>query len=217
MFEEIENNKGRSKAFTILTIFVLVATITGVAIAAYTWNFASTNANTIGTGNISMSLLESNDTIYLTKTLPMSDATGMALDGDRETFDFAITTQASGAPGNISYNISITKVAVDSGYTAFSDSAVKVYLTALTGDGEIQVVKPTLVSSIITSGDTGTLTFDSGKTGYLTHNHTTTNTTKTTKYRLRMWIASTVDASKWTASTKNQYKLKVGTSGTLSA
>ena len=52
MFEEIENNKGRSKAFTILTIFVLVATITGVAIAAYTWNFASTNANTIGTGNI---------------------------------------------------------------------------------------------------------------------------------------------------------------------
>ena len=63
MFEEIENKRGQSKALTILTIFVLVATITGVAIAAYTWNFASENANTIGTGNISMSLLESNDVI----------------------------------------------------------------------------------------------------------------------------------------------------------
>ena len=57
MFEEIENNKGRSKAFTILTIFVLVATITGVAIAAYTWNFASTKANTMGTGNISVPIV----------------------------------------------------------------------------------------------------------------------------------------------------------------
>lgn len=210
MFEEIENNKGRSKAFTILTIFVLVATITGVAIAAYTWNFASSKANTIGTGNISMSLLESNDTINITNALPVKDATGMALGSD-ESFDFAITTQASGAPGNISYNISITKVAVDSGYTALNDSDVKVYLTTITADGEDQVVAPTLVSSIITSGSTGTLASN------LTHNHTTADQTKTTKYRLRMWIDSAVDASNWDENTKNQYKLKVSTSGTLSA
>lgn len=210
MFEEIENKKGHSKAFTILAIFVLVATITGVAVAAYTWNFASSNANTIGTGNISMSLLESNDVINITNALPIKDATGMALGSD-ESFDFAITTQASGAPGNISYNISITKVAVDSGYTALKDSDVKVYLSTLTSEGEDQVVAPTLVSSIITSGDTGTLASN------LTHNHTTADQTKTTKYRLRMWVDSEVDASSWTASTKNQYKLKVSTSGTLSA
>ena len=210
MFEEIENKKGHSKAFTILAIFVLVATITGVAVAAYTWNFASSNANTIGTGNISMSLLESNDVINITNALPIKDATGMALGSD-ESFDFAITTQASGAPGNISYNISITKVAVDSGYTALKDSDVKVYLSTLTSEGEDQVVAPTLVSSIITSGDTGTLASN------LTHNHTTADQTKTTKYILRMWVDSEVDASSWTASTKNQYKLKVSTSGTLSA
>ena len=210
MFEEIENKRGQSKALTILTIFVLVATITGVAIAAYTWNFASENANTIGTGNISMSLLESNDVINITNALPIKDATGMALGSD-ESFDFAITTQASGAPGNISYNISITKVAVDSGYTALEDSNVKVYLSTLTSEGEDQVVAPTLVSSIITSGSTGTLASN------LTHNHTTADQTKTTKYRLRMWVDSAVDASDWTASTKNQYKLKVSTSGTLSA
>ena len=210
MFEEIENKKGHSKAFTILAIFVLVATITGVAVAAYTWNFTSSKANTIGTGNISMSLLESNDTINITNALPVKDATGMALGSD-ESFDFAITTQASGAPGNISYNISITKVAVDSGYTALKDSDVKVYLTSFSGEDETQVVAPALVSSIITSGSTGTLASN------LTHNHTTANQTKTTKYRLRMWVDSAVDASSWTASTKNQYKLKVSTSGTLSA
>lgn len=210
MFEEIENKRGQSKAFTILAIFVLVATITGVAIAAYTWNFASSNANTIGTGNISMSLLESNDTINITNALPIKDATGMTLGSD-ESFDFAITTQASGTPGNILYNISITKVAVDSGYTALNDSDVKVYLSTLTAEGENQVVAPTLVSSIIASGDTGILASN------LTHNHTTADQTKTTKYRLRMWVDSTVDASGWTASTKNQYKLKVSTSGALSA
>lgn len=209
MFEEIENKRGQSKAFTILAIFVLVATITGVAVAAYTWNFTS-KANTIGTGNISMSLLESNDTINITNALPVKDATGMTLGSD-ESFDFAITTQASGAPGNISYNISITKVAVDSGYTALKDSDVKVYLTTFSGEDETQVVAPTLVSSIITSGSTGTLASN------LTHNHTTADQTKTTKYRLRMWVDSAVDASSWTASTKNQYKLKVSTSGTLSA
>lgn len=210
MFEEIENKKEHSKAFTILAIFVLVATITGVAVAAYTWNFASTNSNKIGTGNISMSLLESDDTINITNALPVKDATGMALGSD-DSFDFAITTQASGSPGNISYNISITKVAVDSGYTALNDSDVKVYLSTLTADGEDQVVAPTLVSSIITSGSTGTLASN------LTHNHTTANQTKTTKYRLRMWVDSAVDASGWTENTKNQYKLKVSTSGTLSS
>lgn len=209
MFEEIENKRGQSKALTILAIFVLVATITGVAVAAYTWNFTGSN-NTIGTGNISMSLLESNDTINITNALPVTEATGMTL-GDDDSFDFAITTKASGAPGNISYNISITKVAVDSGYTALKDSDVKVYLVSFVGETETPVVAPTLVSSIITSGSTGTLASN------ITHNHTTANQTKTTNYKLRMWVDEKVDASSWTASTKNQYKLKVSTSGTLSA
>ena len=180
------------------------------------WDFAG-QANTIGTGQISMSLLESNDTIAITNALPISDSRGKILGSD-DSFDFAITTHATGAPGNISYSISITKATVDSGYTALGDNQVKVYLTALSGeDNEVQVVKPTLVNSIITSGNTGNFTFDSGKTGYLTHSHASANTTKTTKYRLRMWVDSAVDASNWNQNTKLQYKLKVGTSGTLSA
>ncbi len=221
MFEEIEKSKKHGKTFAVLGLFVLVATVIGVAVAAYTWSFTGSK-NTIGTGTISMSLLESTDSINITNALPMGDTQGIALtkaSGSSGVFDFAITTHASGAPGNITYTISIAKLAVDSGYTALANNQVKVYLAALSNDGttETQVMAPTLVSNIISSGDSGVLTFDNDKTSYLTHVHTTANTSHTQKYRLKMWIDSSVDASSWTSSTKNQYKLKISTSGTLSA
>ena len=216
MFEEIETKKKHSVAFTILGVFVLLSAIAGIAVAAYTWNYTSSKANTIGTGNISMSLLESTDVININNALPTKDSVGMAL-GEDDSFDFAVTTNASGAPGNITYIISITKLDATSGYTRLPDNNVKIYLTALTDSGEDQVVKPTLISNIITSGNTGTLTFDSGKTSYLTHSHTSSNATKTTKYRLRMWIDENTNASNWTSATKNEYKLKIGVSGSLSA
>ena len=220
MFEEIEKSKKHGKTFAVLGLFVLVATVIGVAVAAYTYSFTSSK-NTIGTGTISMSLLESVDSISITNALPMGDTQGIALTknaGSSGVFDFAITTHASGAPGNITYTISITKLSVDSGMTALADNQVKVYLAALdNNDAETQVMAPTLVSTIITSGDSGVLTFDSGKTNYLTHVHTTANTSHTQKYRLKMWIDSSVDASNWTSSTHYQYKIKISTSGTLSA
>lgn len=208
MFEEKNINR-RNKVFSILGVFILLITIVGVAVAAYTWTYVGTKANTIGTGSVSLSLLESTDVINITNALPTADASGMALGSD-QSFDFAVTTYASGNPGDITYSLNISKVTIDSGYTVLPDNGVKVYLTALTDGGEVQVVKPTLVSNIITSGSTGLLTFDSGKTNYLTHNHDTGDTTKTTKYRLRMWIDQTVDATNWNENTKNQYKLKIG-------
>lgn len=211
MFDAEENKKKHSIAFTILGIFVMVATIAGVSVAAYTWQFAG-SANSISTGKISMSLLESSDVIDITDAVPIKDATGKK-QGNK--FDFAVTTFASGKPGNISYNLSISKVAVDTGYTALSDSSVKVYLTALTDDGEVEVMDPTLVSNIITSGTSGTLTFNSGKTNYLVHSHNTAGSNISTKYRLRMWVNESVDASSWTRDTKNQFKLKISASGTL--
>lgn len=216
MFEEIETKKKHSALFTILGIFVLVAAIGGVAVAAYTWTFTSGNANTIGTGNISMSLLESNDVINIPNALPTTDNTGKSYGTDK-SFDFSVTTSASGAPGNIAYTISLTKLTATEGYTRLPDANVKVYLTAVENGNETVVVSPTLMSAIITSGDTGVLTFDSGKTSYLTHVHTTVNQSKTTKYRLRMWVDYNTDASSWTSATKNEYKLKIAVSGSLTA
>ena len=71
MFEEIETKKKHTALFTVLGVFVLLAAIAGVAVAAYTWNYTSSKANTIGTGNISMSLLESTDVISINNALPI--------------------------------------------------------------------------------------------------------------------------------------------------
>ncbi len=217
MFEEMEPKKKNSKMLTLLAVFVLLVTVVGVSVAAYTWTFTG-GTNQIGTGNIAMSLLESTDVIDIQNALPQSDTAGR---NQSDYFDFAVTTSASGAPGNITYSISVTKVAADTGYTLLQDNQVKIYMTTFTGSGnditETQVVAAKKVSEVITSGDTGVLTFDSGKTSYLTHTHTTTGQQQTTKYRLRMWVSSDTDASSWTSATKLQYKLKVSVSGSLVA
>ena len=124
MFEEIETKKKHTALFTVLGVFVLLAAIAGVAVAAYTWNYTSSQANTIGTGNISMSLLESTDVISINNALPMSDTDGKA-QNETDSFDFAVTTNASGAPGNINYTISITKLDPTDSYTRLPDNNVK--------------------------------------------------------------------------------------------
>ncbi len=223
MFEE-EPKENHRASFTILGIFVLLLTVVGVAIAAYTWTYTSNNANSISTGNISMSLLESTDTISIENALPMSDDKGKQLKNNG-TFDFAVTTEASGQPGDINYKLSITEDNADSDYTLLNKEQVKVYLTVLTNNEdaenevlETQVVKPTKVSDIITENsdnETGVLTFDEGQTQHLTHHHNKIGETITTKYRLRMWISDDVDASNWNESTKYQYKLKINASGSI--
>ena len=216
MFEGIEPKKKKSILLPILSIFVLIAAISSVAVAVWNWTYTSSNANSITTGNISMSLLESTDVINITNAVPMTDEEGKAL-GTGGKFDFAVTTSTTGAPGNMVYSISITKLAASTGYTALPDNNVKIYLTTFDGSDETVVMSPTLVSNIITSGDTGTLTFDSGKESYLTHSHTSAGVNHTTKYRLRMWVDENVDASSWNENTKYEYRLKINVSGSLTA
>lgn len=218
MPNEVEVTK-KNKTALIIEVFIVFITIIGVAVAAYTWSFTS-KRNSITTGSISMSMLESTDAITIDNAFPISDAEGKNLshsDGNSGVFDFSISTYASGAPGNIVYTISVTKASVDNSYTPLADNQVKIYLAALDGENEVQVMAPKLVSQVITSGSSGTLPFDNDKTQYLTHVHTQTDTTKIQRYRLKMWIDSNVNASNWSENTKLQYKLKVSTNGQLSS
>ena len=211
--EEKISTFNHSGIFTVLIVFILLITITGISVAAYTWNYTSTHANTIGTGNISTSLLESNDIVSLNNFVPISDEKGIALSKD-SAYDFAVTTSATGAPGNINYKISIKKEPPSDGYVMLSDSNVKVYLTKFDTNGEIEVMSPILVSHIITSGDEGTLKFNSDKKSYLVHSHTTNKDTKTTKYRLRIWVDKK-SSSSLNPNARYEYKLKIGVTGNL--
>lgn len=209
MFEEIERRKKHKILPTVLGAFVLLAAITGVAVAAFTWTFTG-SANTIGTGNISMTLMESTDVINITNALPMSDSTGKTLPAS-QSFDFAVTTSADGAPGTINYTIYVTKMTPTTGYTRLADNQVKLYLQNVTTSSD--ALAPTLASGLTAytqDSMTNSLTLATGS-----HSHATTNQTKTTRYRLKMWIDYNVDASNWNENTKLEYKLKIGVKGNL--
>ncbi len=207
MIEEFDKKKYNKYLF--IAVIALSLVVIGVTYAAATIILKS-ETNTVSTGTVSAQMLESSDSINITNAFPMSDSQGVNLthqDGSSGVFDFEVTTHASGTPGNIAYDLSIIKDSVDSGYTAFADNQIKVYLVSYTGSGalanETQVVAPTLVSNIITSGNTGYIKQN------IVNSHSTANRTVTTKYRLKMWVNSSVDASSWTSSTKLQYKLRI--------
>ena len=203
--KKVENKN--NVASIVFAVFALVVAIIGVSVALWTWSFTG-DANTLSTGSISLTMHESNDVISITNVMPMSDANGKTLAPDK-AFDFAVTSVTTGGPGTMTYSINVTKVAVDSGNNAFANSNIKFYLTKLSGTSETQVLAPTLASTVMgDTGSTGTLATS------LTHSHTSAGTVKT-NYRFRMWVDFNTDASGWTASSKLQYKVKLGVSGTL--
>lgn len=215
MFEETKENKSESKHRIIYAIFgvlVSLAAIIGVSTALYTFSYSSQNQNAMNMGNISMTLLESTDVIDIANGLPMPDSEGVLLN-DENSFDFAVTSDIKEVTGKINYTISISKVEPQTGYTSLPNSDVKMYLTYLGETGETQVMAPKLVSEIITSGTSGILPFDSNKTSYLTHTHTSTEPTITSKYRLRMWIDENATATNFTEDEKYEFKVKINVSG----
>lgn len=210
-----ENNLLKHKnLFTLLAVFILLITITGVSIAAYTWNYTSTHANTIGTGNISLSLLESDSSVSLKSFLRLEDNEGIAL-GKDYYYDFAVSTNVTGEPGNVVYKLQIKKEEPNPGYVSLPDSSIKIYLTKYDKNGEVEVMAPTFVSDIIGSKEEGYLTFNQDKKSYLIHSHSTAKDTKTTKYRLRMWIDKQGYNSNLDTNTKYSYKLKMNVTGDL--
>ena len=115
----------------------------------------------------------------------------------------------------VNYKIYIKKEPVTNGYTALSDSNIKIYLTKFDNRGEVEVMAPILVSHVINSGDEGVLKFNNDKKSYLIHSHTTNKDSKTTKYRLRMWVDKN-SISNLSSALRYDYKLKVAVTGDLS-
>lgn len=203
-------NRKKSIYSSFLIVVMLLICVVSVSFAAYTWNYTSTNANTISTCDVSFTFLESSSTaknVNIKYPLPMYDSAGKAMTGSGEKFDFEVSRSGS-CTGNIGYNITVAKQSVDSGMSALTNGEVKMYLTSLSGTTtktETQLLAPTLASTIM--GATGT-------SGNLAASQSLTSSVKSKQYRFRMWIDSAVDASNWTATTKKQYKVKLGVATT---
>ena len=207
MKELLYKLKENKKILTpIASIVLLIVILAGVSFAVF--NFTNTaNNNNINSGHISFNYTEQSNEYKIENALPMKDYEGM---NSTNYFEFSVTTKA---PTNdtdengvsIPYEISITEL---EGNTLTNDK-IKMYLTEVEGEKEIDHTIPTLVSLFEPS-----LYKNEGiKVGFNLHFHINGNETITTKYRLRAWIDKDVDVSDWNTANKYQYKFKVNVNG----
>ena len=200
LLEKINNNQRKKIIVEIVSVLVLMTLFIGVSIAGGYWSYKSSTANTLETGSVSMTFLESNSVIDITNALPKSDNDGKTQD---DLFEFAVTTESDYIQ-TISYDISIEPIVVETGYTGLNPEDIKVYLTDKEGN---VLVNPTKLS------DLNNFKLYSNK-----HKHITEDTSLTSKYVLRAWIDGGVRATDWYKEYKDsniqyQYKFRVNING----
>lgn len=124
--------------------------------------------------------------ISIINAVPTDDSVGKLLVGDRNYFDFYITSTTVKRP--ISYNIIATK----SDGSTLDENSVKVYLTKVSGMNEIEIANCYNGNKVKTYGEYGNVDygFVAGKSLY---KETIAANTKNYKssYRLRIWVNDT--------------------------
>lgn len=205
------NNNISSKQIliSILGVIILIVAVIGISFAAFTYSQAGTKVNTITIGKITMNYTEATNGITLNDALPMTDATGKALTGSGNTFDFTVNANIQGSgTTTINYLITITEVT-----TTFANTGIKVYLTS--NDDATVELTPTKVSELPTTQSSNTAGAPTGQRILKTGTVIATNTTvdQTTKYRLRMWVADDFSDS----SKSGTYAIKVNVYGKANA
>ncbi len=171
---------------------ILLVVILGVAYATFNYAKPGTKVNKIIAGAITMSYTESSNKISIANATPMSDASGEAMAGDGEYFDFTISTSMTTSQP-ISYEVTAEK---DNESTLFDDE-VRLYLekyeaeTAVASGESIdyeEVFSPKAFTPIDNEDATGEDSLGASNSEMLLDTGEIT-TDKTVYYRLRMWIA----------------------------
>ena len=208
------NNSSKQILLSVLGVAILVVAVVGISFAAFSYSKTGEVSNTITTGTITMTYTEPTNGISLTDALPITDDAGKILKGDGKTFDFTVGATIAGTT-NISYVISAVKTA----NSDLPDSAVKVYLTATSGETETAVIEPKLVSQLdktATGNDAGA---PADQYILKTGNYVATGTDN---YRLRMWLDAnygqkTDGVNTTEFASKHKYILKINIYGAAKA
>ena len=202
-FSFLKDKKNRKIVINIVAVIALLCIAVGISFAGGYWSYTSSNDNTLESGSVSLTYLESTSEINLTNALPMSDKDGKLLNKKGAKFEFAVTTNSDYSQV-INYDINIEPLVVDTGLTGLDPSAVKVYLEDKEGN---QLVSPVKLSEL------NNFNLYSTK-----HTHKKGGTKITSKYVLKAWIDKDVVASDWykeykNNNTKYQYKFRVNVNG----
>ena len=204
IFNKLKENK--KILIPITSILLLMILLAGVSFALFNYS-NNTGNNGINSGHISMTYTESSNEYIVENALPMKEQEGV---NSTNYFEFSVTTKsptnANDDEGvSIPYEITITE---SEGNTLTNDK-IKMYVTEVEGEKEIDHTIPTFVSyfepSLYKDGQI--------KVGFNLHLHRNGNETVTTKYRLRAWIDEDVDVSNWNTLGEFVYKFKVNVNG----
>lgn len=195
-----KNNNFKSTALIILCVIILILAVFGVSYAAIFYSKMGEKINRVTTGTMTMSYSENTNGINITNASPISDAVGKNLNDENQYFDFTVSASMS---GSIIINYTIT--AIRESDSTLSDSAVKVYLTNLNNEKEVQVLAPTKLSDLQVSSNRN-IGVPNGQFILFNGNF---NKTESLNYRLRMWVADDYDLS----DISQTYKLRVNVYG----
>ena len=170
----------KEKIIILALILVMVVSIIGVSYAAYNYSKTGTKLNSITTGTITMSYIESDNVISIDKALPTTDETGKVRLKEGEYFDFTISSEIVGDT-NINYEISAKDVTTSE--RKIDGSNIKLYLTKITEIGEEELMNPSnYKESIREDGYTGR------PANEMSLYASSMSSSETNKYRLRMYV-----------------------------
>lgn len=185
----MKSSLSRQILLSILGIAILIIAVLGISYAIFVTTLTGTKENEITTGTISMSFVENNDGISIHNAMPLSNAEGMKLSGDREIYDFVVNSVISGAT-TVNYEIVAEKILDD--YTILPDSDIRLYLEKYE-NGEYISTDITFTPKPFE--EIGTITeLGSPAEGMLLYegkfvNDSTDKKVFSDSFRLRMWVA----------------------------
>lgn len=143
-------------------------------------------------GSVLFAFSEGSNYINMSNVLPTSDSVGKKLTGDKEYFDFSVSSRVNSKKGNIVYEISLVPLAGNT----ISSSDVRVYLTE---DGKDVSVLKNSVNDISDLPDSSLHT--DAKVLY----RKTVSSSFNGNYVFRMWLSSSADIGNKTKS----YRCKI--------
>lgn len=177
--DNVKDNSSKQILLSVLGVAILVVAVVGVSFAAFTFTGTGTKENRISTGTISMTYSEDTNGIFITNALPTEDEAGKVLTGEKEKFDFTVSSAIEGT-ATIDFEIAAAK---DPSST-IADNNVKLYLERKTGGSYTSVKEPTAYTALTADSALGT---PAGSMVLYSGSHTSTTVDN---FRLRMWLSS---------------------------
>ena len=197
--------KKRNTILIIVLLLLITCAFAGISIAIFTFFGKGNTNNVIETGRVIFSYSDAEkkgNGIDIENALPIEDEVGKTLSASNEYFDFSVT--ASTTSTDLAYEIVVLK----SDDSTLSENLVKIYLTELEGNNEIEV--PLVKENVPTYNELNDTTNNllNGKTVYY-GSVKAGEVAYGKKFRLIMWIKKSDDITDAELEEIKTFKVRV--------